>query len=171
METLEAIKNRHSSRSYLSKEIEGEKLNSVLETARLAPSARNRQPWHFLVIRTKENKEKVMQAQKSQRNFNEWMNAAPCFIVILTDTEISKEYDDNYHLFDLGLAVQNMFIAATSLGLGGCIVTGFYKDKLDKILELPEKYKSVGILVLGYAEPSTEKQKKSFEEITSFEKI
>jgi len=182
METLEAIKKRHSIREYnLNKKVEQEKLNKILEAAISAPSGMNRQPWHFLVVQTEKNRKKVLEANLL---VNKWMNTAPVIIIALADSKAfyGRESEKTY-LFDVGLAVENLLIAATDLGLGTCVTIGFDEKKLREGLKISDRYIPIVVIALGYEaenkiiEPLIKgithsiNKKKNFEEVVSFEKI
>jgi len=181
METLEAIEKRHSVRDFLDKEVENEKIISILDAAIRAPSGMNRQPWHFLVITEEENKKNVLSAIAS---YNRWMSKAPVIIIALADSSAfyGREEQKTY-LLDIGLAIENLLLAATDLGLGACVTIGFFAEKLQKALKIPNRFIPIAVIPVGYE--SNEKfadilikgvthsinRKKNFEEVVSFEKI
>lgn len=181
METLEAIEKRHSVRDYLNKKVENEKIVTILNAATQAPSGMNRQPWHFLVLTETESRKKVMSANAA---YNKWMNNAPAVIIALADSNaFYGREEQKIYLLDMGLALENLLIAATDLGLGACITIGFSADKLKKELGIPERYTPIVVIPIGYE--SKEKvagaliagvtlsinKKKGFEDVVSFEKI
>jgi len=182
MEALNAIKKRHSVREYdPHKKVEEDKIRTVLEAAISAPSGMNRQPWHFLVIQNEQNRRKVLSANLI---VNQWMKTAPAIIVALADSKAfyGREEQRTY-LFDLGLAVENLLIAATDLGLGTCVTIGFDSAKLCRELNIPERYIPVVVIAIGYEaeqkiiEPliksitHTINKKKDLDEVVSFETI
>ena len=120
METENAILGRRSIRSFLEKPVGKEKIIKVLDAARLAPSARNVQPWHFIAVQEKGNREKVVATEPI---FNLWMRDAPVLIVCCA------QKGNKYSHIDLGLSIENMLLMATDLGLGGttCAVHGSEK--------------------------------------------
>lgn len=181
METLEAIEKRHSVRDFLSKKVENEKLIAILDAAIRAPSGMNRQPWHFLVLTEEESRKKALSANST---YNRWMNNAPAIIVVLADSSaFYGREEQKMYLLDLGLAIENLLIAATELGLGACITIGFSAEKLQNSLEIPKRYIPVAVVPVGYE--SEEKfadtlikgvthsinKKKNFEEVVSFEQL
>lgn len=182
MDALEAIKRRRSVRDYApNRKVEHEKITKILEAAISAPSGMNRQPWHFLVVQMEENRKKVLAANLV---VNKWMNAAPAIIIALADREsfYGREEQKTY-LFDLGLAVENMLIAATALGLATCVTIGFNEQKLKEGLNIPNRYIPVVVISVGYEakqkiiEPLIKgithsiNRKKSLEEVVSFEQV
>ncbi|MEM2948835.1 MAG: nitroreductase family protein [Candidatus Bilamarchaeaceae archaeon] len=181
METLEAIRARHSVRDYTNKPVEREKILAILDAASRAPSGMNRQPWHFLVLTEEESRKKALSANSI---YNSWMNKAPVLIVALADSKAfyGREEQKTY-LFDVGLAVENLLLAATELGLGACVTIGFSAEKLQRELNIPERYIPIVLISVGYeskekiAEPLIKgithsiNKKKNFDEVVSFERI
>lgn len=150
METLEAIKRRASLKLNLSsREVEQDKIHQILEAARLAPSARNRQPWHFIVVRDKKLIENMV-----TRSFNETnlvAREAPVIIVACANpSDDIITAGKEYYLFDLGLAVENMVLAATSLGLATHIMAGLNEEELKKALGIPAEFRVVVVILLAY---------------------
>jgi len=113
METLETISKRASLKSFLSaREVEQEKITKILDAARLAPSARNAQPWRFIVVMGKENVENVV--TKAFFGFNQIAKEAPVLIIACANPNDDDIHEGReYYLFDVGLAVENILLAAT----------------------------------------------------------
>lgn len=147
MDLITIAKERYSCRNYLSRPIEEDKLLKVLEAARVAPSAVNYQPWHFIVVRLPENKSLVSEAYHRQ-----WMNSAPVFIVICGDHNKSwKRSDGKDHLdIDLAIAIDHLMLQATELGLATCWICNFNPEILRNNLSLPLHIEPVAIVPLGY---------------------
>ena len=123
MQTLEAIRKRCSLRAHLcDKPVEPEKIEAVLEAARLAPSARNSQPWRFVVVQGRDAvRELVRGAFMGPGSIIE---LAPVIIVGCARPDDDVTHDEKpYYLFDMGMAMQNMLLAATDLGLVTAVVT------------------------------------------------
>lgn len=150
METIKAISSRTSLKTQLSSQpVEQDKINQVLEAARLAPSARNLQPWYFIVVNDKKIIEEVVTGAFSEGN--QIAKQAPVMIVICADPNddviaAGKEY----YLFDLGLAMANLLLAATDLGLVTHPMAGFSERKLKDILGIPETFRVVAVTPLAY---------------------
>ena len=139
METLEAISQRASLKSRVSaRAIEPEKIATILNAARLAPSARNRQPWRFIVVTGKEAVETLV--GRAFGEGNQMLREVPVIIVAcanpLDDTVIGGR---QYYLFDVALAVENMLLAATDLGLVTHIIGRLNEDELKKYWASPLK--------------------------------
>jgi len=151
VDVIEAIKKRRSIRQYKAQEIPEDVLNSVLDCATLAPSAGNRQPWTFIVVKTKEIREQLVQAAGGQQ----FLAQAPVVIVVCADLEVSgARYEDRgrtlYAFQDTAAAIENMMLAAVSYGLGTCWVGAFRETEVRKILELPANLKPVAMIPMGY---------------------
>ena len=150
METLEAINRRASLKTRLStRDVEKEKIEKVLEAARLAPSAVNKQPWRFIVIKGKKNVETVV--TKAFGETNQVVKEAPVIIIACgnpSDDVIAEGRE--FYLFDLGLAVENMLLAATDLGLVTHPMANVKEDELKRILGIPPEVRFVIATPLAY---------------------
>lgn len=152
MDVLEAIKKRRSIRKYQKKPVEKEKLNKVLEAARLAPSASNMQPWHFIVVTDPKAKESL------RASYNrEWFVQAPVIIVACAVPEEAwlRRDGEEYWKVDTAIAMQNLVLASTELGLGTCWIAAFKEEEAKKALGIPEHVRVVAMTPLGY--PAEEK--------------
>ena len=148
MDVMEAIKKRYSVRSYQDHAVETDKLESILEAARLAPSASNRQEWRFIVVRDKNIRQRLMQAAKDQT----FVAQAPIVIAACakTDSHVMTCGQQCYPI-DVAIAIEHMALKATEEGLGTCWIGAFYEDKVKEILGIPEKdIRIVALLALGY---------------------
>ncbi len=150
METLETIHKRASLKTRLSeREVEQEKITKILDAARLAPSARNTQPWRFVVVQGKEAIEALISKAFSEANLI--VRQAPVVIVACAKPgdDIVREGKE-YYLFDVGLAVENMLLAATDLGLVTHPMSGVNEDELKRILDIPNEVRFVVATPLAY---------------------
>jgi nitroreductase len=165
MEVFDAIVNRRSVRSYKPDPIEETKLQRVLEAVRCAPSAQNRQPYRFIVIRDPE-----VQAQVRTCYKKDWYlrNRPPVIIVACAVLEESwmkgprstdglRDYGDerfaDYWKVDTAIAMQNLMIAATGEGLGTVWIGGFNEACLRRVLRIPSTMRVVAMTPLGYPAP------------------
>jgi nitroreductase len=150
METLETIGKRASLKSRLSaREVEQEKITKILDAARFAPSARNTQPWRFIVVRGKENVENVV--TKAFFGFNQVVKEAPVLIIASANPSDDDIHEGReYYLFDVGLAVENMLLAATDLGLVTHPMTAVNEDELRRVLHIPDEVRFVVATPLAY---------------------
>lgn len=171
MNFLDLAKNRFSVRKYKPDPVPEKDLLYVLEAGRIAPSAVNYQPWHFLVIKDKESLKKVHTLYH-----REWFREAPVVIIILADHNQSwKRADEKDHAdIDAAIAADHMTLAAIDRGLGTCWVCNFDKQKTINLLNLPEHLEPVVFLPLGYPDQKTDanrhvSKRKPLKKIVSWE--
>lgn len=167
MDFLALSRQRYSARNYSSEPVEPEKLDYILECARLAPSAVNYQPWHFFVIKSAHYKQLIQQSYP-----REWFTGASLYIVVCADRSASwvRQSDHKNHSdIDAAIAVEHICLAATEQGLGSCWVCNFDPDVLAKNLPLTAGMYPVAIIPLGYVKQQPEKssQRKAMTEIVS----
>ncbi|MDR1258269.1 MAG: nitroreductase family protein [Tannerellaceae bacterium] len=168
MNTLELARKRCSIRQYSDLPVEKDKLEYILEVARLAPSACNRQPWRFLIVTSEEGREKLHRTYA-----REWIKPVPLFIVICGDHEQSwkRPADGKDHLdTDAGIVMEHICLAAAEKDLGTCIICHFDAALLSVELNLPGSVEPVAIIPVGYpADPElfvkTAKMRKPMNEI------
>jgi len=159
------VRSRKSVRNFSGKKIENDKLNRILETLRLAPSATNSQPWFFYVVKDS------LRAKFNDVFFKECFYAAPVVVAgcALKDQAWVRKTDKmNYAWVDVTIALTEMISAATAEGVGSCWVASYDLDKADSLLDLPDNMEIVSLVVLGYPEKPLaieEKKRKSFAEI------
>ncbi len=168
MELFEAIKKRYSCRSYKAGSVPEEKLKKVLEAARLAPSAHNEQEWKFIVLRDIKKRAEVAEAAGQS-----FIQEAPIIIAaVATAPEHVMSSGNPAYAVDLAIAVDHMTLQATEEGLGTCWIGAFSQEKVKKVLEIPENYKVVVLMPLGFpAEKGSPKIRKKLEEIISYDKF
>ena len=142
MDVFEAIEKRRSIRKYESTPVPEEKLEKILEAARLAPSARNRQPWHFIVV-TDAEKRKAL----SGGMFARFLKQSPVVIAACGDERAGPKW----HAVDVAIAVENMVLAATEEGLGTCWIGSFDENKVQETLKIPKHLRVIVLLALGYS--------------------
>lgn len=156
MEVFEAIKNRRSIRIYQSDSIPAEKTNKLLEVARLAPSAANRQNWKFIVVNDGEIKKKLVKACNNQ----EFVSTAALVIAGVVDPS------QKWHQVDLSIALEHIVLEAVELGLGTCWIGAFNEDEVKRLLKIPQEKKVVALLTVGYpSESPSSRPRKKIEEI------
>lgn len=151
MELFDAIIGRRSIRTFEARAVEEEKIKKVLEAAIHAPSAGNIQPWHFIVVKGKETKEKIYAAALEQESVLQ----APAVIVVCVDTQKSfSAYGERgknlYCIQDCANATMLLMLSAYSLGLGSVWVGAFNEEDVHKILKLPKNVRPMAIIPLGY---------------------
>ncbi len=164
MSFLDLILSRRSIRKYEPKDVPDDVLKRILEAGRQAPSAANRQPIHFVVVRDTEKKKKLSAL------LSRFIKDAPIVIVGCADEK--STLTGKWAVVDTAIAMENMVIAAWTLGVGSCWVGSFDEDSAKKFLNIPDKWKVVALVTFGYpAEQPKPRNKKSFEELFSFEKF
>ncbi len=167
MTFLELTERRYSVRDYTSDKIEEEKIEYILECARRAPSAVNRQPWHFYVITSDEQKQLVQQSYP-----REWFAQAPMYIVVCTNSAVAwtrKSDNKNHSDIDAAIATEHLCLAAAEQGLGSCWICNFDPKVLSNNLRLQADEHPVVIIALGYAkqQPESASPRKELSEIVT----
>ena len=145
---LDLAEKRRSVRAYKPDEVPDELLQQVLEAGRLAPSACNKQPWRFIVVRNETGRRALGAAYA-----REWFWKAPVAIAvcILPKEAWTRSYDgQNYAMVDGTLAMDHMTLAAAELGLGTCWIGAFDPAAVREILGLPDGVEVVGMTPLGF---------------------
>lgn len=167
MELMEAIRGRRSTRSFLDRPVEEEKLEKILEAGRLAPSARNMQDWRFIVVRDEATRQRLAEAARNQ----EFVGQAPVIIAACGTSDLVMTCGQPAYAVDVAIAVDHMTLAAFSLGLGSCWIGAFYEDQVKKILGVPNEVRVVALLPLGYPEgPTPATPRKSLEDVVAYER-
>jgi nitroreductase len=167
MDTMEAIESRKSIRDYEDRPVPEDKLRRVLEAARLAPSASNRQRWKFIVVRDEKRRQALSRAAGGQAHIAK----APVVIAaVSTMPEYVMRCEVPAYAVDLAIAVDHMTLAAVDQGLGTCWIGAFSQQEARNILNIPEEYKVVTLLPLGFpAQSGRPKTRKSIDEIVCYE--
>jgi nitroreductase len=166
LDVIEAMRGRRSIRSFRDRPVEEDKLNTVLEAGRLAPSARNMQDWKFIVVRDPGLRRSLAEAARGQS----FVAQAPVVIAACGTSDLVMTCGQPAYAIDVAIAVDHMTLAAFALGLGTCWIGAFYEDRVKQILGVPEEVRVVALLPLGYPEeqPSA-RPRKSLSEIVSYE--
>jgi len=167
MKFLDLVKARQSVRGYLSKEVEREKIERCLESARLAPSASNSQPWYFIVVDNPKLKEAVARKTfDSIISFNHFSLQAPVLIILISKrsgflNKVAEAIKDKqFSLIDIGIAVEHFCLQATEEGLGTCILGWFNEKGVKKLLNIPQSKRVELIITVGYPESTEIRPKK-----------
>jgi nitroreductase len=168
MNVLDAVKNRRSIRRYDSRPVEDEKLNKVLDSARLAPSANNKQDWKFVVVRDEETRNKLAEAAGGQM----FVAQAPVVIVACgLEPEGIMRCGQPRHTVDLSIAVSFIMLEACEQGIGTCWLGHFDEKRVKDILSIPEKVRVVAVTPLGYpAEDPQPRPRKRIDKIICYDK-
>jgi nitroreductase len=146
MDFFETVKARRSIRSYEPAPVDEQDLIRILEAARLAPSANNRQEWRFVVIRDPELRGLLSIAAEGQAFVAEAPVVMACCSV---ESDHLMPCGHPSYLIDLAIAIEHMALAAVSLGLGTCWIGAFSESRVREILGIPASVRVVGLLALG----------------------
>ncbi len=153
MTVSEAIRSRYSCRAYQDRPIEQEKLNQLLEAARLAPSAKNLQDWRFVVVTDEEIKRKVA----ATTNRSEVFVKAGAIIAACSNCDEIMRCGQAVGPIDVSIALEHIALQATELGLGSCWIGSFETEKVRSILGIPADINIIELMTIGYPadEPKT----------------
>ena len=162
LDFIEVVKKRRSIRRYKPDPVPEDALRQILEAARLAPSAGNRQPWHFIIVRDED--------KKNQLGIPSWASEAPIVIVGCADTETRGE---PVCFIDVAIAFEHIVLAAANFGLGTCWIGRLGADEtIKKALEIPEHIRVIAVTPLGYPdETPSPKPRKPLSEIIHHDKF
>lgn len=171
MDIFQVFRDRRSIRRYKDQPVEEEKIEQVLEAARLAPSWKNMQCWRFLVLREQEAREALLGAIPDENPGKKAIAAAPVTILVCADpAESDVENGIAYYIADTAIAFEHLCLAAHALDLGTCWLGWYDEAKIKQVLELPDQIRVVGLTPLGY--PSQEpkpRPRKDLAEIAFFD--
>ena len=174
---LELVQSRQSDRAYSDKPVEPDKLERILEAARVAPSACNAQPWKIIVVSDAEKRMQVADATANKLlAMNHFTKRTPLQLVILeenanfTSTVGGWATNKHYPHIDLGIVAAHISLAAADEGLGSCIIGWCDEKKIQKVLKIPKNKRVMLVILLGYsAQALREKKRKSIDEIVSYD--
>lgn len=174
---LDLVKSRQSDRAYdKNRPVEQEKLDYILEAARLAPSACNAQPWSFIVVTDPILKQKTAAiiADKAL-SINHFAHQAPVHIIII---EESANFNSrigglikhkHFPHLDLGIVTAHITLAAADQGLGSCIVGWFNEKKFKKLFQIPYNKRPILVITLGYStQNNREKSRKAIKDVIKY---
>jgi nitroreductase len=168
MNFIDLISKRYSVRAYKDTPVEEEKLLQVLEAARLAPTAANRQPFKLIVIRTQGREDQLRKIYN-----RDWFVGAPIVICAVgtPKTAWTRNDDTKYTQTDVAIAMDHLILQATELGLGTCWIAAFNPKAARKVLELPKKVDPLIFTPLGYpADELKVKVRKNLSELVQYER-
>jgi len=168
MKILEAIHTRRSIRQFTGQVIDGEQLASILKAGFQAPSAHNRQPWEYIVIKEKEAINEIA----TFHPYAKMLPQAGCAIVVCGNKE--KQSEEGFLLLDCAASIQNMLLAAHGLGLGA-VWCGLHPipelvGPITKLLELPDHVIPVSMIVVGNTDKQAKELERYDEDCIRFEK-
>lgn len=170
MEFDDVIRHRYSVRSFTSEKVDRSFILEILEAARMAPSAVNYQPWHFIVITEPENLIDIQEVYPRK-----WFAEAPACIVVCSDHSQSwkrKSDGKDFADVDAAIAIDHLVLKATDLGLGTCWVCNFDTEMTRKKLHLPENIEPIALIPFGYTtSEAPPKSRKPLSELVHWEKF
>jgi nitroreductase len=164
MDAIECLKTRRSIRAFTDEAVPTEVVEEIIDCARLAPSAVNRQPWQFVAVRNGEVRKQIADACDGS---GEFIAQAPVCIAVFCEKS-------TYYLEDGCAATQNILLAAHAVGLGSCWVAGDKKPHAETVLHLlgaPENHTLVSLIALGKAAQEPQKPKKSLGDLLYWERF
>jgi nitroreductase len=176
---FKVIKERCSIRSYSDRAIEEENLNLILESARLAPSASNTQPWRFYVVKDKEKIKALSEKMPlgSRVIINSFIAEAPT-VIVATAGPLSFLYrvasyivNKKWYYMDAAIALEHMVLTAWEMGIGSCWIGWFDEKTVKSLFGIPQEEEVIAMLTLGYPKEGYiphHKNRKSFEEVVKF---
>lgn len=155
MEVFECISTRRSIRKYLDIPVEWDKIGTILEAGRLAPSSGNIQDWNFIVVQDEDKRKAIAEASLKQH----WMSKAPVHIVVCADLKKSERFygvrgNRLYSIQNCAAATENMLLTAHSLGLGACWIGAFDENVVSRVLGIPDYARPQTIITIGYSDES-----------------
>jgi nitroreductase len=177
MDFLKLVKLRQSDRAYdPDRPVEQEKLEYIMESARLAPSACNAQPWKFVVVTDPDIRRETTNAIADKTlGMNSFVFQAPVIVAIIEDSANftsnlgSKVKQKHFPHLDLGIVTAHISLAAAEQGLGSCIIGWFNEKKLKEVLHIPSGKRPILVMTLGYSTQETRtKRRKTFDEVVRF---
>lgn len=163
MDVRECLKTRRSIRAYQDKPVPKEIIEDIIDCARMSPSAVNIQPWEFVVVTDPETRRKIADLTDHGKFI---ANAPVCVAVFCKDTK--------YYLEDGSAATMAILLAAWSHGLGTCWVAGdkkHYAESIRQLLGLPEGYKLISLIPMGYPAEQPTKEKRPLKEVLHWERF
>jgi len=141
MDVFEAIQARKSIRAYQDTPVPREAVERILDAGRLAPSARNTEPWHFIAVTEAEKRKRLAAGL-----YAKFIAQAPLAIVVLGDKKASSDW----YVVDASLALENIVLAAVNEGLGTCVVGSFNEADVKEMLKIPANLEVIAIIAVGY---------------------
>jgi nitroreductase len=165
----ELVNARYSVRAYKPDPVEESKLQQVLEAARLAPTASNRQPFQIIVIHTAGREEELNRVYP-----RDWFVQAPLVICAcgLPAQNWVRQDGKNYNDVDVAIVMDHLILAAADLGLGTCWIGAFDPDSAREVLGLPDGVEPIAFTPLGYPADTArpKKRRKPLEELVRYER-
>ncbi|MBW2407082.1 MAG: nitroreductase family protein [Deltaproteobacteria bacterium] len=160
------LNTRRSVRSFDRRPVSQKDIISIIEAARLAPSACNSQTWRFIFVTQRDIIRKICHEAMRPVIPNKWLEQAPLLIVGCSQLDVianrvgTRVTGIEYYQIDLGIAMEHMVLKATELGLGTCWIGWFDETHIKDILVIPKKIKVSALLAVGYPKEAPGKKRK-----------
>jgi len=170
MDIFQVIRDRRSIRKYKDTPVDREKIEQILDAARLAPSWKDMQCWRFLVLSDAEQRAKVLEAFPDDNPGKKAIAMAPVVIVVCADPrESGVENGIEYFIADTAIAFEHLCLAAHALGLGTCWMGWYNEEQIKRALAIPDDIRIIGITPLGYPDQEPKaRPRKELQEIAYF---
>jgi nitroreductase len=169
MDFYQVIKSRKSIRAYKSDPINNDVLDRVLEAGRIAPSAKNIQPWKFIVVKDAKIRQELVSACRNQT----FIAQAPVVICAVALEKIAWGNMGGYwssYPVDVAIALDHIILAATNEGLATCWIGAYSETEVKRILKIPDEVKVIALTPIGYpAQEPSQRPRKPLSEITSID--
>ena len=163
MQPIELLKTRRSIRAYTPQAVPREIIEDIIDCGRLAPTARNEQPWEFVVVTDKALRSRIAQAA----DYGRFIAEAPVCVAVLSR-------QTKYYLEDGSAATLNILLAAHAHGLGACWVAGDKKPYAARVVQMvgaPEDYRLISLVSIGYPAEKPETRKRPLREMLHWERF
>ncbi|NMC06850.1 MAG: nitroreductase [Candidatus Lokiarchaeota archaeon] len=144
MDVMEAILKRRSIRAYLDTPVPAKELERIATAGLMAPSASNMQPWTFVLVTDPAKRQAI------GKGLQQFIAKAPLIVVGTVDKQVNK----SWNIVDCAIALQNMVLYCTSVGLGTCWIGAFNENSVRKACHVPDSHEIIALLTVGYASPS-----------------
>ena len=167
MVLLDVIRKRYSCRTYHDRPIEQQKLDTIFEAARLAPSAKNTQDWRFVVVTDVQTKRQIAAITNRPAVFEK----AGAIIVACSNSNYVMQCGQAIAPIDVAIALEHIALQAAELGLGTCWIGSFDPAKVGQILNIPAEITIIELMALGYpADSKTEPKREPMDRIVCYDK-
>lgn len=156
IDLLSLIKKRASCRDYADKAVPDELIHNCVEAARLSPSACNKQPWRFIIVKNAGLREEIALKGLLPAMPMPWLRKAPVIIALCAEKSVFIHKlaplvsGVNYHLIDMGIAGEHFVLEAENQGLGTCWIGWFNQKRIKRILDIPRGVEVVSLISLGF---------------------
>jgi nitroreductase len=163
MQPIELLKTRRSIRAYTPQAVPREIIEDIIDCGRLAPTARNEQPWEFVVVTDQALRSRIAQAA----DYGRFIAGAPVCVAVLSR-------QTKYYLEDGSAATLNILLAAHAHGLGACWVAGDKKPYAAKVVRMvgaPEDYRLISLVSIGYPAEKPATGKRPLREMLHWERF